>query len=144
MTMLCKIHPYTPSQGYFRKRHICPPYTFRVERGWYEVDDTIAEKLRGEFNNPGDPTSRPVFIIASKAEAGAMDKAEQEIAAKADAPQPLPKEISKKLEGEFDDVFDGDEDLSPPEEDEPEPEPKPSRAVKRARKKATATRRKKT
>ena len=64
--MVARIHPYNPSQGYFRRRHIRPPYTFRVEKGWYEVDPTTAEVLKGEYNNDGDTTSRPVFIVACR------------------------------------------------------------------------------
>lgn len=93
MTKLVKIHPRDPVKGYHIQNYIYGPYHFRVEKGWYEVDNATARKLEGILNNPADPRSRPVFIIATKKEAEQMDNAARLAVATAKEPMPLPKSV---------------------------------------------------
>jgi len=163
---LARIHPPNTSRGFFAHTYLLSGSgypKFEARKGWYEVDDGFADKtLRPLLNNPDDPHSRPVFQICTVAEARALEEAEKEIIAVADAPIPAPK---KKRDVEWPD--DMAAPATPPEPEEPEasddsivvdgvkyretaddgadePPPPPPPAAKPPRKKAKAKPRKKT
>lgn len=157
-TRLVKIHPYNPKQGYHCKRHIHPPYVFREDRGWYEVDNATAKALSKKLNNPGDPHSRPVFIVATHEEAEAMQAAEEEVVARPDKPVPLPFEVAEVPEVDEDQEEESDKepldpepepDLNEPPEDpappaKPKPAPRRTASKKKVRRAASKKAKKKT
>lgn len=93
---LVRIYPPNPRQGHHAQTYMLSgsPYPkFEAWRGWYEVDDATAEKLRKLRNNPQDPGSRPVFQVLTRTEAEALEEAEKERVAEAKAPIKLPKGV---------------------------------------------------
>lgn len=99
-TMLVRIHEPQPNHGYHMETYILsgsgyPKFDWRL--GWYEVDAKTALALSRVKNNPGDPYSRLAFQVVTPEEAEAMEEAEKEVAATADAPHPMPKKIRSKL-----------------------------------------------
>lgn len=97
---LVRIHPYDPHRGFKCRTYILSGSgypKFDVTRGWYEVDDATAARLKKILNNPNDPRSQRVFQVVTKAQAEALDEAEADEVAEASAPIALPEEIARKL-----------------------------------------------
>jgi hypothetical protein len=100
---LVRIHPYEPRRGHTTLRYSMAGsgYPMFMEgRGWYEVDDDIADKLGELTNNPNDPRSPLVFQVLTKEEAQAIDMVEKQQIAVAESPIPMPKSIRNKIEEE--------------------------------------------
>lgn len=119
MSKLVRINPVNPGQGYHARRYAMPGKygTFKVERGWYTVDDKTAAYLATKLNNPADDRSRPIFQVVTVEEARAVKKAEEERKRREDPdnPVPLPPGVD-----EFDDDSWGEEDWGgDPEVDHP-------------------------
>ncbi len=102
MAMLVKIHPVSRRHGYKCRSFTLAGSqypTFRVERGWYKVDDETAAKLRTKRNNSQDPRSAPIFVVCTEAEATAMEEAEKIQIATPAGPVPMPKAVTDRLAG---------------------------------------------
>lgn len=116
--MLVRIYPRDPKRGYhaarFQMRGSGYPI-FKVERGWYQVDAATAERLSKYYNRNNDPTAKPVFQICTRAEAIALEEAEQEKIRRADArtPVPLPKGLAEE-EVDWRDDMGSDEPVDSP------------------------------
>lgn len=88
---LVRIHPHNPKQGYMAKIHLShgSGYGKFVVGTWYEVDDSMAERLAGKLNNPHDPYSKPVFQVCDQEEYKALVFIESEQSAKTKSPVPI-------------------------------------------------------
>lgn len=88
-TMLARIHPTAPPRYTVERYNVVhegKECTFHASRGWYEVSVGLARRLKRIRTNSNDPLSSQVFIVCSRVEAEAMEKAEEEMVAKATAP----------------------------------------------------------
>lgn len=93
VTYLARIYPLNPNRGYHVATYLLSNSKypmFRVERGWYEVDADTAEYLSELRNNPEDSSSKPVFQVCTHEEGIAIDEAEIQRIAAAEAPVPMP------------------------------------------------------
>lgn len=93
MSKLVRIYPTNPARGYTVQSYLLSgsPYPmFRVERGWYEVDNETAKRLAKIRQNDNDDYSRPVFQVCNREEAIAVEEAEDSRRAAAEDPVPLP------------------------------------------------------
>lgn len=71
MSKLVRIAPYNPRQGFVKRRHTIlkpRPMRFDVDRGWYEVDDEVAEALRKIPQEDRKPAGLRAFMIATDRE----------------------------------------------------------------------------
>jgi hypothetical protein len=75
-----RIRPYDKRRGQLVQRYVYRGFRFEVARGWYQVEDHIAEELAGVLTFPDNPDSKPVFDVATKEEAEALSMREYEAA----------------------------------------------------------------
>lgn len=76
MSKLVRLYPRNTKRGWYIQTYLDPALgvKFLGTRGWYEVDDEVAEKLKGVRQKHYDPRSGLAFMIANdKAEAREMD-----------------------------------------------------------------------
>jgi len=73
-----RIRPYDKRRGQLVRRYVYRGFRFEVERGWYEVEDHIAEALEGVLTFPDNPDSKPVFDVSTREDAEALARAEYE------------------------------------------------------------------
>lgn len=87
MSKLVRLYPRHPQLGYVLRSYTIldpQPLRFLEVRGWYEVDDDVAEILKGipqQDRYPGGP--KAFMIAADKAEAKAMEERAKEAIRKA-------------------------------------------------------------
>ncbi len=99
-TMLARIHPPAPHHGYHAETYMLSGSgypKFESSKGWYEVDYKTSLRLMKIRNNPNNPYSRPVFQIATREEAMAIEESEKEVVAEANSPISIPKKVRRKL-----------------------------------------------
>lgn len=77
---LIRIKPYNPKIGNVLRRYNLNGYTFEVERGWYKVDDDVAEYLKGVHQHVELEHSPLAFDVCTEEEAAAIDDREIEAA----------------------------------------------------------------
>ena len=89
MTMLARLKPYDG------KKHVLRSYSvfgiqFKEARGWYAVEDDVAEYLKTVRQVDTDDYSAPAFDVCTEAEAHEVDEREKKIAErrKAEAANP--------------------------------------------------------
>lgn len=71
MSKLVRIVPFNPRIGHVKQRHTIMkprPMRFDASRGWYEVEDEIAEALRDIPQEERRPGGASAFMIADNAE----------------------------------------------------------------------------
>lgn len=77
MSKLVRLYPRNPKKGWFIQIYTDVELNikFLALRGWYEVEDDVAEKLRQVRQKKYDPRSGPAFLIADdKAHAKELEK----------------------------------------------------------------------
>jgi hypothetical protein len=73
---LVRLYPRDPRRGWFIKTYVNVELELKIlgDRGWYLVEDNIAEKLAKVRQKKYDPHSKLAFMIANdKEEAAKMD-----------------------------------------------------------------------
>jgi hypothetical protein len=76
MSKLIRLYPRDPKRGWYIQTYLDPGLGVKIlgTRGWYQVEDDIAAKLKDVKQKAYDPRSGPAFMIAnSKEEAREMD-----------------------------------------------------------------------
>lgn len=87
--LLVRLKPFNPKRGNVLRSYTAFGTRFLVGRGWYRVEDTMANYLKGIHQLADDDQSPPAFDICTEAEALAIDEAESkkvEEKARAEAP----------------------------------------------------------
>jgi hypothetical protein len=79
MAKYVRLKPYNPEKGYVRQRYMRNGRLYDVTKGWYRVDEDVAEELRTVTQLEHDLSERPLdaFDICTEAERKAIDKKEQ-------------------------------------------------------------------
>jgi hypothetical protein len=90
MAMLARIKPYNPKRGHLVRRYMVKGIRFDVNRGWYKVDEALADYLKTVTQNPNDPDTPPVFDVLTEAAARELEEAEEAARKPAPASAPLP------------------------------------------------------
>lgn len=90
MTQLARLKPYNERKGYLTRIYSIDSQRFLSEKGWYEVSDTLAEKLKDLHQDHYNEESPLLFDVASEEEAEKIDQkeTETEVAARATARSP--------------------------------------------------------
>jgi len=86
MSKLVRLYPRHVPLGFVLRSYtiLDPPLRFMVHRGWYEVDDAVADMLKDIPQQERYPTGPRAFMIAAdKAEAKKLDAKAAEVIAKA-------------------------------------------------------------
>lgn len=115
---LARLKPLNERKGHKVKLYMIAGLRFYVERGWYEVSDEIAEKLRGLHQDHYDLESPLLFDVVTPAEAETMERSERAAAAttRATVQQPATPESyrqpsdAKPLDELLDDASGSEED----------------------------------
>lgn len=64
---LARIKPYDKRRGHLLRRYTLLGHRFEADKGWYVVDDALAELLRKARQNPTDDESPLAFDVADTA-----------------------------------------------------------------------------
>jgi hypothetical protein len=72
--MLARLKPYNPKKGHLTRIYMFDGNRFYEERGWYEVPDDLAEKLRGLHQEHYDEDSPDLFDVCTPEEAEALER----------------------------------------------------------------------
>ncbi len=73
MTMLVRLKPYAPRRGHVLRRYTYKSIKFQAERGWYRVEEEVAEYLREIHQIPSDEHSPHAFEVCTEKEAKALE-----------------------------------------------------------------------
>lgn len=84
MAKLVRLYPHAPRVGWVLKTYTLidggKSIKFVGERGWYEVDDALAEKLEGILQESNKPKGPRAFMVAEdKDDAARLDAEAKEI-----------------------------------------------------------------
>jgi len=79
-TMLVRLKPYDPRRGHLLRRFTYRGIKFQVERGWYRVEEPVADYLREVRQVSSDEHSPLAFDVCSEAEARSVEEKETEAA----------------------------------------------------------------
>lgn len=165
MSKLARIHPLNPATGHTLRRYSVSGSNypiFEIDKGWYEVSNAMADRLKKILTNPRNPYSPPVFQIMTHEQAAALDEVEGDRVATATAPVPRPRrenvmpdlrdhkpeedasrpaflETADAFLSEIDDFLGEDDDDTDEEEEAVEPEAKKVVRKKTAKKKTRKT-----
>lgn len=99
MALLARLKPYNE-----KKRHLTRVYTiegarFFGERGWYEVSDALAEKLKVLHQDYHDDDSPMLFDVCTPEQAEKIEEKESEVVeTKASARRPAQAEIRQRVQ----------------------------------------------
>jgi hypothetical protein len=77
-TLLVRLKPHDPRRGFVLRRYTYRGIKFHEERGWYRVDEAVADYLRDVHQVIGDEHSPPAFDVCSDEDAKAIDAREKE------------------------------------------------------------------
>ncbi len=89
MAKLVRLKPYDQHRGHVLRRLHVHGTLFHEARGWYRVDDAVAEKLSAIRQRDNDPNSPLAFDTCSEEDAVEMDAVEKKAAeARASAAEP--------------------------------------------------------
>jgi hypothetical protein len=80
-TFLVRLKAYDPRRGHVLRRFTYRGIKFHEERGWYRVDKSVADYLRGVRQRTGDEHSPLAFDVCTEEEAKGLDTREKEAAA---------------------------------------------------------------
>ena len=82
---LARLKPYNEKRGHVVRIYMIAGLRFDVDRGWYEVDDALAEELSKLTQNYDDPESPELFDVVTKEKAEQMEQAEADAEERAKA-----------------------------------------------------------
>ena len=85
MPFLARLKPLNERKGHKVKLYMIAGARFYVERGWYEVDDALADKLRDLHQDHYDLESPMLFDVCTEEEALRLEQSERAAAATARA-----------------------------------------------------------
>ena len=89
MAKLVRLKPYDKHRGHVLRRLHVHGTLFHEARGWYKVDDGVAERLASVHQRDNDPVSPLAFDICSEEEAVQLETDERKAAeARASAAEP--------------------------------------------------------
>ncbi len=76
MTMLVRLKPFNPRRGFVMRTYVdgISGAVFKEERGWYEVEDAMAAKLKEITSKPENPESPLAFDVCTREEAVALER----------------------------------------------------------------------
>jgi hypothetical protein len=80
-TLLVRLKQYDPRRGHVLRRYTYRGIKVHEERGWYRVNEDVAEHLRSVRQIPSDEHSPLAFDVCTEAEAKVLDANEKEAAA---------------------------------------------------------------
>lgn len=86
MTTLARLKPFD-GKRFVRRSYTSFGIKFIGDRGWYKVDNDVAEYLKTVTQRAEDPDSAPAFDVCSPEEARAIDERERVKANRRDAEQ---------------------------------------------------------
>ena len=91
MSKIVRLKPYAPKKGLRLRTFTFRGNVFRVDAGWYEVDDATARYLATVRNDAENEESPKAFdILGTKAEAAELEETERKKAlARAEAADPI-------------------------------------------------------
>lgn len=99
MPFLVRLKPFNEKKGYLVRVYMIEGIRFHEERGWYEVDDALAEKLRELHQDHYDEDSPILFDVCTAKQAEKLDaKAAEVEEVKASARKPAQVARSRSLE----------------------------------------------
>jgi len=75
-TRLVRLKAYEPRRGHVLRRFTYAGIKFHEERGWYRVEQAIADRLKGVRQVADDAYAPLAFDVCTDAEAVALDAAE--------------------------------------------------------------------
>lgn len=76
MALLARLKPLNERKGHRVRIYMYEGARFYVDRGWYEVDEALAEKLRDLHQDYDDPDSPDLFDVCTREEAERLEQAE--------------------------------------------------------------------
>lgn len=79
-TLLVRLKRHDPRRGHVLRRYTYRGIKFHEERGWYRVEEPVAEYLRSVHQVPTNEHSPLAFDIFTDAEAKLLDAKEKESA----------------------------------------------------------------
>jgi len=99
MAMLVRLKPINERKGFNVRTYMVEGARFYVDRGWYEVDDSLAERLSTLHQNYDDPDSPPLFDVMTRDAAEALEQSEidREANARASASRPATAQGSRRV-----------------------------------------------
>jgi phage tail sheath gpL-like len=77
-TMLVRLKGFDPVRGCVMRRYTYAGIKFQPERGWYRVEQTVAEYLKSVRQDPANPHSALAFDVMTDDEARALEAREQQ------------------------------------------------------------------
>ncbi len=77
-TLLVRLKPYDPHRGHVTKRYAYRGAKFQADRGWYRVEEDVADYLRHVRQRIGDEHSPKAFDVMTPADADRLERAEVE------------------------------------------------------------------
>ncbi len=86
MALLARLKPFD-GKRFVRRSVTVFGIKFIGDRGWYRVDDSVADYIRTIVQRDEDPDSPPAFDVCTDAEAHAIDEREKKHALRRDAAQ---------------------------------------------------------
>lgn len=66
--LFARIKPYNPKRGFKIRRYSVFGVLFKVERGWYRIENDMAPYLRTVRQDNSDPDSKPAFDVGNEAD----------------------------------------------------------------------------
>lgn len=76
MTLLARLKPYNEKKNQLTRTYMIDGARFYEDRGWYEVDDALGEKLRDLHQDHYDEDSPFLFDVATPEEAERLEQKE--------------------------------------------------------------------
>ncbi len=77
-TLLVRLKPYDPRRGHVLRRFTYAGIKFQPERGWYRVERSVAEYLRGVRQQSADQYAPLAFDVCTDTEAAALEARDAE------------------------------------------------------------------
>ena len=77
-SMLVRLKAHDPRRGHVMRRYTYRGIKFQEDRGWYRVENEVAEYLQTVRQVATDEHSPLAFDVCTEAEAKALDKKEQD------------------------------------------------------------------
>lgn len=134
MPFLVRLKPFNEKKGYVVRVYMIDGVRFHEERGWYEVPDEFANRLRELHQDHYNDDSPLLFDVCTRKEAERLDAAAVIAEAKASAKKPAQIVSTRPREGG--DLTTADikepvtpELIEPEEDDEDEGDPDDGRVV---------------